>query len=157
MKTAIIYASKHGATAQIAQKLAAQLGGAELFNVHKGEKPDIGAYDTLVLGSWLMAGMADKALKEFASQNEAAIMQKRVAVFISGLTPQPQQEWFTGNFPEGMLAAAVAKGYLQGAYNPATLGFLEKGIMRLITKSAAPLNYIDDEAIAAFAAQVKGE
>jgi len=84
MKTLIVYATKYGATKQIAEQLAEYLGGADLVDVGKGETASLTEYDCVVLGSPLTAGSIRKEVKAFAQQHAGELGGKRLGLFVSG-------------------------------------------------------------------------
>jgi menaquinone-dependent protoporphyrinogen oxidase len=61
MKTAIIYASKHGTTEKVAQAIADKLKkttDVELFSLKKNPNPKISEFDMIILGSPIYAGQS---------------------------------------------------------------------------------------------------
>jgi menaquinone-dependent protoporphyrinogen IX oxidase len=65
MKTAIIYTSKHGTTAKIAQMIAERLTGNQvsIIDLKKDKRPDINSFDEIMLGASVYAGTPSKAMQ----------------------------------------------------------------------------------------------
>ncbi len=87
-KILVTYGSKHGATAEIAQKIGAILSDAGLaVDVLPAEKvTNVAPYAGVVLGSGVYAGQWVSSAAEFLSQQESALAQRPVWLFSSGPT-----------------------------------------------------------------------
>ena len=77
MKTAVVYTSKIGNTAKVAQRIASEIG-ADLFKLGKDEF-DIASYDRLILGSGVYAGKISKAMSNFIQGNDL----KNASLFVT--------------------------------------------------------------------------
>ena len=55
MKTIILYATKHGAIAEIARRIAAHINGAVVHDL-KQPVPDLTEYDSVIVGSSVYVG-----------------------------------------------------------------------------------------------------
>ncbi|MDR1512753.1 MAG: flavodoxin domain-containing protein, partial [Propionibacteriaceae bacterium] len=82
MTTVIIYASKHGGTAALAESVAARVGDAQAFDLADGA-PDVAGFGTVVLGTAVYAGQPMTSMKEFC--RAAPLAGKRVGLFVSGM------------------------------------------------------------------------
>jgi menaquinone-dependent protoporphyrinogen oxidase len=147
MKTLVLYATKRGAAREIAERIARALECAA-YDLGGGDIPPLEGYDAVVIGGSLYAGMVRKEAKAFAAQNEAALLGKKVGLFLSGLG-KGSEEAFQTNFPKAIVEGAKAKGSMGGIYDPAKCGFGERLIMRLLGKRQYT-NTISDEAIGVF-------
>jgi menaquinone-dependent protoporphyrinogen oxidase len=86
MNVLVAYASRHGATKEIAERIAAALREAGLDAEARSVKDirDVGAYDAFVIGSaaymlhWL------KEATQFAKRNRAVLAERPVWLFSSG-------------------------------------------------------------------------
>lgn len=155
MKTLIAYATKHGATRDIAAGLKKAMEGAELCDLGENPKPNLDEYDCVIIGGSLYAGMLRKEAKRFAAENAEVLQGKTLGFFLVGLAPADGGEnYFAKNFPEELMGKAKAHTILQGRYDPASCGFWERQIMKLIGKGKA-VNLISDEAIRAFAEKMQ--
>jgi flavorubredoxin len=84
----IAYATKYGATAEIAEKIGEVLRGAGLAaDVRTVENAgDLGAYRAVILGSAVYIGQWRKEAARFLKDNEVVLAQKPVWIFSSGPT-----------------------------------------------------------------------
>jgi menaquinone-dependent protoporphyrinogen oxidase len=87
-KVLVAYASKYGATAEIAEKIGAVLRQAGLdADVLPVERVgDLAPYDTVVLGSAVYMGQWRKEAVTFLEANEQALAARPVWLFSSGPT-----------------------------------------------------------------------
>ena len=81
MKTLILYASKYGATGEIAQRIAEKIPEATICHINQDEIPPLSPFDCIIIGSPLYAGMIRKEVKDFIVQNTSALSQKKLGLF----------------------------------------------------------------------------
>jgi menaquinone-dependent protoporphyrinogen oxidase len=88
MPVLVTYATRHGSTRDIAERIAQRLGAAGLqVETHPVEEVrDVRAYDAVVLGSALYMFHWLKAASSFARRNRQALAGKPVWLFSSGPT-----------------------------------------------------------------------
>lgn len=84
----VTYASKHGATAEIAQKVARILKAFKLDVTARRVAyiEDISEYDALILGSALYLGEWMPDAVDFLEEHQEALKDKAVWLFASGPT-----------------------------------------------------------------------
>jgi menaquinone-dependent protoporphyrinogen oxidase len=104
----VAYATKHGATAEIAEEIGRVLRGAGL---HADVLPvesvsDLAPYSAVVLGSAVYAGQWRKEAADFLAANEAPLAQMPLWVFSSGPTGagDPVELVKGWTLPEGLVA-----------------------------------------------------
>ena len=155
MRTLILYATKHGATKEIAEKLAGQFEGATVCNLDDNITFDLGKYDCVMIGSALYAGMVRKSAKEFVKENADALKKVQLGLFLSGMQNDGEDSFLKMNYPEEITAHAKAVALLAGISDPSKGNFFEKLVMRIVTKKSVYVNTISDEKVAAFADAMK--
>ena len=91
MKVLVTVASKHGATAEIGQAIAATLTeeGHQAEFLAPIHVHDISMYDAVILGSGVYAGHWIASAKEFADHHADALRQRPVWLFSSGPLGDP--------------------------------------------------------------------
>jgi len=154
MKTIIIYATKYGAAGEIAQRIASKIDGAVVHNLKKSV-PSLEEYDCIILGSSVYAGMIRKEAKYFLSQYGDVLKNKTFGLFLSGLDRGSNEAFFTANFSPEILQNSKAKSFIGGIYDPKKAGFMERFIMRMITKQSGYIDTIKDSKIEKFAEAMK--
>jgi menaquinone-dependent protoporphyrinogen oxidase len=146
----VAYASKYGATAQIAEKIVLRLVknklAAEVLDVK--EVNGLNEYKALVLGSGVYAGMWLKEAAEFLKTRESELAKMPVWFFSDGPTGtgDPQQLMKGWRFPENLkpIADRVKPRdiiFFHGVIDMSRLKFAEKLIIRALK---APLGDFRD-------------
>src|SRR4051812_42147137 len=82
----IAYASKHGSTREVAERVAEVMRGDGLA-VDVMPAPEVGhlrGYDTIVLGGAIYAGRLHKDARSFLARHREALSVRSVAVFALG-------------------------------------------------------------------------
>ena len=154
MKTIILYATKYGAADEIAQRIANKIDGAVIHNLKQGV-PSLAEFDCIILGSPVYAGSIRREAKKFLSKNADVLLNKKFALFLSGIGASGEKKFFESNFPPEILQKAKAAGFLGGIFDPKKAKALERLIIKIVTKKSRYINTIDDTAIEQFAEKVK--
>jgi menaquinone-dependent protoporphyrinogen oxidase len=155
MKTLILYATKHGAAREIAQRIAKNLEGAVIHDLKQGGVPAISQFDCVIIGSSVYAGSIHKEAKTFLSQNADGLLGKRLGLFLCGMDESSETSVFEKNFLPAILQAAKAAHFLGGVFDPQKAGVMGRLIMKAVTKQTAYLNTISDEKIKQFMEAMK--
>lgn len=87
-KVLVTYATKYGATAEIAEKIAGVLKktGATVDVEDVRNVDCLSDYETVVIGSALYMGFWRKEMARFVKKQTAVLAQKKVWIFVSGST-----------------------------------------------------------------------
>jgi menaquinone-dependent protoporphyrinogen oxidase len=159
----VAYASKYGATAQIAERIGEVLRGAGLdADVQPADRvKDLSPYAAVVLGSAVYAGSWLKAAAGFLRSNEQALAERPVWLFSSGPTGEgdPVELLKGWRFPQALQPVADRirprdVAVFHGAIDMSRLSFPERLLVRGI--KAAVGDFRDWDAIAAWAAGIAG-
>jgi len=153
MKTLILYATKYGATAEIADRIAVQLDNVSTHDLRQGSIP-LEDFDCVIVGSSIYAGTFRKGAKTYIAQNADELITKKLGLFICSITDSDEDEVFKANVPANVLQAATAKASLGGAYDPKKANSFERLIMK-VAKQSGYINNINDEKINKFAEVIK--
>jgi menaquinone-dependent protoporphyrinogen oxidase len=149
-KVLVAFASKYGATKEIAEKVGQVLqeAGFAAVVLPVDKVNDIGPYQAVVLGSAVYIGGWRKQAARFLQANEKALAGKKVWLFSSGPTGQGDpvelvQGW---RFPKALQHIAdrvepVDIALFQGAAFPEKLGPIGRWMMK---KVKAPLGDFRD-------------
>lgn len=137
----VTYATKYGATAEIAVKIGTVLREAGIeTDVMPVENVDtLSAYDAIVLGSAVYMGQWRGAAAQFLKQRQTILSTKLLWIFSSGPTGSgdPIELMKGWNFPDGLQAIADAIQpqditVFHGNVNPNRLNMLEKWILNRV-------------------------
>jgi menaquinone-dependent protoporphyrinogen oxidase len=156
MNILVTVASKHGATGEIGEGIAAALRACGLSI--ETQAPDtvtsLDRFDAVILGSAVYAGRWMDSATHFAERFATELADREVWLFSSGPLgdpPTPKEE------PQATLALAArlgARGHrsFAGRLDPDQLGFFERTITRAV--KAPPGDFRDWEAIRAWADEI---
>ena len=156
MRTIILYATKHGAAREVAERISAGLGGVDLFDLKQEKLPDLREFECVIVGSSVYAGSIRKEAKSFLAKNVEALKDKQFGIFLCGMSKGVDEEVYKKNFPEAILQTAKVKSLLGGAFDPQKAGWFERLVMRIVTKQSGYVSTIDDEKIKAFVRVFQG-
>ena len=88
MKALVLFSTKYGSTAEVAERVATTIRSkGEDVDVHDLRIPfrgTIEGYDLIVLGSGIIAGRWIKGARRFLAENSDVLSSKRLAFFICG-------------------------------------------------------------------------
>jgi menaquinone-dependent protoporphyrinogen oxidase len=134
----VAYASKHGATAEIAERIGQVLCRAGLpTDVRPADRVrDLTAYSAVVLGSAVYVGKWRRQAAMFLKAHERALTERPVWLFSSGPTGDGDPVELTKGwrFPADLEAVASRIKprdivVFHGKVDPAKLGFIEKAML----------------------------
>lgn len=155
MKTLIAFASKYGCTEKCAKLLEKELNGeVSLLNLKKNSSADLDAYDNIIIGGSIYIGKIQKEASEFCKNNMEGLKQKNIGLFICGMQEKEViANEIDTNYPPELLEKAIAKASFGGEFIIEKMNFLEKTIVKKVSKTTASKSEIDEDAIRYFAQQ----
>lgn len=157
----VAYATKHGATGEIAEKIGQVLreAGLSVDVMPAGQVGDLSAYGAVVLGSAVYIFRWRKAAAALLKAQAEALAQRQVWLFSSGPTDEgdPLELTEGWRFPKSLqpIADRIRPrdiAVFHGAFDPSKLNWLEKWMMKTVKAPAG--DFRDWDAIAAWAAAV---
>jgi len=157
MKTIILYATKYGATAEIAKRIADRLEDATIHDLKQGSVPQLSDFECVIIGSSVYIGSFRKEAKAFIKQNADELCKKKLGLFISAMSELDDSEAFKANIPKEVLQEAFVTGDLGGVFDPKKGNCFERLIMKLVTKQSGYVNTISEEKIIKFTEAIKAQ
>lgn len=157
----VAYATKYGATAEIAEKIGQVLqeAGLQAEVLPVEQVHDLTPYEAVVLGSAVYAGQWRREAAAFLQAHEEALAQRPVWLFSTGPTGEgdPVQLMQGWRFPEALqpVAERIAPrdiAFFQGSLDPGKLNLGERLVVRALKVPTG--DYRDWEAIASWAAGI---
>ncbi|PKM79945.1 MAG: flavodoxin [Firmicutes bacterium HGW-Firmicutes-14] len=156
MKTLIVYDSTHGTVKECAGKLEGRLSG-EVTAVKISNKkswPVVDDFDNVIIGASIHAGKIQKSVGSFCRENLDKLTNKKVGIFLCTLTPADQAfHYIEEQFPPELVQHASEKSCFGGAVHFERMNFIERFIMKKITKSASNIYQVSEDAITHFASE----
>lgn len=160
MKTLIVFASKYGATAECAKRIAALLPGETvLHRLDEGECPAPEEFDGVICGTSIYMGQPRKEMKRFLKTHAAALQKQPLGLFLCCIQDVNRSvaEQVDVSFPRALREHACVLGALGGVVEFDRLRGLDRFMMNLISgdlrkkTGASAVNTLSGERIAKFA------
>jgi menaquinone-dependent protoporphyrinogen oxidase len=160
----VAYASKYGATAEIARRIGDTLAeeGVQVKVLPAEKAPDLAQFGAVVLGSAVYAGQWRKEAADFLQANEATLKEMPVWLFSSGPTGEgdPVEAMKGWRFPETLQPLADRIGprkiaFFMGELDMEKLNLAEKLIVKAM--KAPTGDFRDWESISAWAKGIARE
>ncbi len=157
----VAYGTKYGATAEIAERIAAVLRdhGLDVHVTPADRAGDVSTYTAVVLGSAVYAGSWRKEAADFLSGNEPTLASRPLWLFSSGPTGEgdPVELMKGWEFPEAQQPIADRVHpqdirFFHGAIDLKKLNFAEKLLVKGIKAPIGDFRRWDD--ITAWAAEI---
>ena len=134
MNTIICYASKTGTTKHCAEKLKTLLHSAELCDLTK-ERPDIAAYDCIIIGGSIRMGHLHKRAKKFIEKNKELLLQKKIAFFICNGFIEQAETFLLQNIDKLLLEHAICAASFGGELDFTRMKGLDKFVAKAVSNS----------------------
>jgi menaquinone-dependent protoporphyrinogen oxidase len=136
MKILVSAASKHGATAEIAEAIAATIreAGIEVDALAPEAVMEVDAYEAAVLGSGIYAGRWLEPARRLAERHHAAFVAREVWLFSSGPIGEPLQPTEEPNDGAELARRLEAREHrvFAGRLNRDDLGWVERTITGML-------------------------
>jgi len=155
MKTLILYATKHGAAREAAERIAKRIPGAVLHDLKQSGIPSLVDFDCVIFGSSIYVGSIRKEAKTFLARNADALKEKKLGLFLCGLQPEEEKQFFASNFSPDLLTAAKATAFLGGIFDPKKTGFMGRLVIKAVAKLTEYSDKIDNDKIERFVEGMK--
>lgn len=148
MKTIIVYATSHGTTKTVAERIKGKLQGeVDLVNIKKQKKIDLDPYDQIIIGGSIHMGVIQKKIKKFCEQNAHTLLQKKLGLFLSCMDDEKAQEQFDKAFSEELKNHATTYKLTGGEFKLEKMNFLERSIVKKVSGKTQSVNNLNPESI----------
>ena len=136
MKTIIMYSSKYGCTEDCVKALKSKLNGeCRLVNLKNVGAIDFQQYDWVIIGGSIYVGKIQKEVRLFCERNLKELLTKNISSFMCCTTPEQVNDFFENNFPAKLLAHAIKTVNFGGELRQEKMGFLDRKLTALVTKT----------------------
>lgn len=151
MKTLIIYGTKHGTTEKCSKLLKDKIKGeVVVVDIKKDEILDIASFDNIIIGTSIYMGQIQKRIKRFCTENINKLKEKRIGIFICGMSEKGTDELLSNSFPLELLDNASVKAYFGGELIFKKMNFFEKFIIKKVAKTSEDTSNLSEETINKF-------
>lgn len=153
MNTLIVYASKYGCTEKCVELLSKELTGkVDIINLKKVSGIDISKYEKIIIGGSIYIGKIQKEVTEFCSKNLDKLKEKRIGIFICGMQEgEAVNTEINQNFNTELIKIADAKEHFGGEFILDKMNFMEKIIVKKVSKVTSNKSNILENNIHIFA------
>jgi len=155
METLIIYATKYGCTADCAAYLQGKLAGnVTLADVNKGTTPDLAEFDRVIIGGSVYISKVNKKLRAFCESNAQTLAGKEVSIFLCCALVDEVKKVLAMNFPVALVEGATAIGFFGSEARLEKMGFLDRTLIKAVTKGDFSKFVISKERMDEFVAEI---
>lgn len=143
MKALVIYGTKSGCTAGIAEQIGETIAGhgceVEVFRAEKAPAAD--GYDAVVVGSGIRAGQWHEPARSWVERNASALQDTPVALYSVGLMvtqdgKADEVRAYTDPLIQATGIEPVDVGLFAGWFEPSQFSLLERSVLRLMKRPA---------------------
>lgn len=158
MNTLIAYASKYGSTEKCARLLAEDLAGnVDLYNLKNPKNIDFAQYDKVIIGGSIYMGRIRKEVTEFCSKNINVLKDKKLGLFICCMSDgETAEKQINDSFPAELMEKTITKDCFGGEFIFKKMNFMERFIIKKISKTDQDKSNILNENIHQFAQRMNG-
>jgi menaquinone-dependent protoporphyrinogen oxidase len=154
MKALIVYATRKGATEEVARRIAAQLEDkkieADVVNVKTW--PSLDGYDCVIIGASIRAGSVPGIVKRFCLEKEEELLGKKLCLYVSCLTRgEKGVAYIDANFPPRLVAHSAKSLPAGGRVELEKLGWVPRTMLKMAANLTENRETFDGEAITALA------
>ncbi len=157
----IVYASRYGATATAAGRLANLLEENQdtrvlLSEMAHVEPTQLEAVDLIVIGGPIYAGRIVADVPRFCDSQRETLLRSRVGLFITCLYEGDQARTQLGAaYPQWLQQHACAQADLGGAVRLRRLRFVDRFLMHSVARVRQDVDRIRMDAVSGFAAELR--
>lgn len=156
MSTLVVYMSKHGCAEKAARIIALSLAdrGVDIVDLKTKLGVELSGYDTIIIGGSIYLGSLQRGLRRFCSQNHAALLEKRLGLFICCMNQgEAARKHYDAVFDAGLRAHASAAGLFGGELDFKKLSHIEKSVIGQVVNITQSCSRFDENAVRDFAAR----
>lgn len=145
MKALVVYGTRYGTAAEIAEEIAKVLADenldVDLINAKKLKNCNVSPYDLFVVGSGIKMGKWTKESMNFLKKNRDNLSNKKIALFVScgaaneeKSIPEGQEKYLDKVAKENLANPPIATGLFGSVYDPHPKSLMFKFVNRFIKK-----------------------
>lgn len=153
MKTLIAYGTRHGCTEKCSKLVSAKIDGkVDLCDLKAVKSIDLSQYNKVIIGGSIYMGKIQKEVSEFCLKNLDILKDKKVGLFICCMREGDFAETqLKDSFPKDLIDNAIAKENLGGEFIFKKMSFMERLIVKKVSKIYEDTSNILNERIISFA------
>ena len=159
MNTLILYASNHGTTEKVAERISRIIGfnRCQTVNIYELAPPSLEGFDTVIIGGSIYFGKEQRKIRKFCENHIEELLKKKLGLFICYMDRDQEMEEYLNSYPAALIQHAHAEGYFGGAFDFNRLNFVEKFIVRKNLGHKESISRINSQSINHFAILMQEE
>lgn len=145
MKTVVIYASKHGTTGLVAEKIKNLMVDDEvvLLNLDRQDRIELCHFERIIIGSPLYAGAPLPVVRKFIEQNLLVLLKKEVGIFVCCMFFDKAEQQIIKGFPELLRNHARSIKNMGGEFRFEEMNCIERLVVKKISGAAGSVSEIN--------------
>lgn len=149
MTTLIAYGTKYGCAEKCARELAKEIQGrVDTVNLKENTVIDLTQYDHVIIGGSVYIGRIQKEVTNFINSNLNELLSKEIGLFICGMQEgEALDKEMADSFPSDLLIKAKSIKHFGGEFIFKKMNFMEKTIVKKISKITSDKSDIKHENI----------
>ncbi|NET33416.1 MAG: flavodoxin [Cyanothece sp. SIO1E1] len=159
MNTLILYATNHGTTEKIAERISRLIGynRCKTVNINETTPPQLYDFDTVIIGGSIHFGKVQRKIRRYCEDHIDQLLTKKLGLFICYMDKDQEMEEYINSFPAALIQHAHAEGYFGGEFDFDKLNFIERFIVRKNLGHKESITRIDSQSINHFAIMMQEE
>jgi len=156
MRTAIVFASKHGTTEQVAGNIRERLIDDEvvLFNLAEKKRIELRSFDRILIGSSVYVGKIQPRVRKFVEQNMVDLLQKEIGLFVCCMFFEKADEQIEKSFSAVIRKHARSIKHMGGEYRFEEMNAIERFLLKTIAGATSSESKINQNNIDSFIAEI---
>lgn len=135
MKTLIVYGTTYGYAQDCAHQLKALLAGdVEVADAESAAVIALTSYDQVIVGGSVYMGKVQKSVRHFCVQNQDALLEKRLGLFLCCGLPEDFTRNTEAAFPEPLRKRALSSECFGGRMDVSKMSFIHRTVAQLMAK-----------------------
>lgn len=147
MKSAVVYATRHGTSRKVADRIATALGDCETYSIQEARNLDPAAFERIVLGCSIHAGNSPKSMRDFCRRHREALLARPLALFLCSMNPKEREHNRDVAYPKELRNHALACELVGGEYLVDRMNFVERFLVRRFSGATSSLSMLDEAAM----------
>ena len=152
--TVIVYMTKHGTTQKVANMIQSKypFKKVELINLAENKNPDLNAFENIIIGGSIHAGVIQKRIKNFCENNKELLLSKKLGLYLCCMEQGDKAILQLKNsFPEELRKHAKCTEILGGEFLFEKMNFVERAVVKKVSGIHKTVSRIKQDSIEEFA------
>ncbi len=153
MKILIVYASNHGTTAKVVEKLSRLIGynRCKSVNIRETTPPALDNFNSVIIGGSVHYGRVQRKIRKYCEKNLDELLTKQIGLFICYINQKEEIKEYIDSYPAELIQHAHAEGFFGGELKLEKMNLLERYLVKKRLDYSESIRRIDSQSINHFA------